>query len=466
VCGSVSHPSPAVKGNDVPNRSQLDFIKTNVSRTAEEVKVLSERAGKLNGEYSANYNAILRKAEALFPDIAELSVKHESGGDAAIKIKSTAKEKARKTDADIIGVSKKLELIKNAESEHQLLTERSVRYTEYIAENRKKAEELAIELTRLETEKAGFERQLAELGERLEFKSKADAVNAVNDSRIWIEKYDEAKSKAEKELNSALITREKYTAAIEEIQSQLEESSAAEYDSLTDEFGKISEYRAGLSKRTAELRTRIERNRQAVCAVTEILSELAETGKRLAELKSISDTANGSLKGKERITLETFAQIRLFERIVQRAGTRLMKLTNGQYELIRRRENTHQGKSGLDIDVVDHYNGSVRSVRTLSGGEAFKASLALALGLSDETEAECGGIVIDSMFIDEGFGSLDDESLNQAVDMLASLASGDMGQSRSIGIISHVAELRERIDKQIIVKKSAADGSEISIAGI
>ena len=149
-----------------------------------------------------------------------------------------------------------------------------------------------------------------------------------------------------------------------------------------------------------------------------------------------------------------------FDRIIARANTRLMLMTEGQYELKRRREaGNRQSQSGLELDVVDHYNGSLRDVRTLSGGESFKASLSLALGLSDEIQCSASGIRLDTMFVDEGFGSLDDESLRQAINALMGLTEGN----RLVGIISHVSELRERIDRQIVVKKSRDGGSHAQL---
>ena len=109
--------------------------------------------------------------------------------------------------------------------------------------------------------------------------------------------------------------------------------------------------------------------------------------------------------------------------------------------------------------MIEHYNGTRRSVRTLSGGESFKASLSLALGLSDEIQSLAGGIRLDTMFVDEGFGSLDEESLQQAVRALSSLTEGN----RLVGIISHVSELKEKIEKQILVKKDRAGGSRVEI---
>ena len=152
-----------------------------------------------------------------------------------------------------------------------------------------------------------------------------------------------------------------------------------------------------------------------------------------------------------------------FDRILERANLRLMTMSRNQYELKRREEgDNRKEKTGLELNVIDHYNGTQRSVRTLSGGESFQASLSLALGLSDEIQACAGGIHLDSMFVDEGFGSLDEEALNQAITALGSLTEG----RRMVGIISHVPALKERIDRQIVVTKRRKDGGVSSAVEI
>ena len=174
----------------------------------------------------------------------------------------------------------------------------------------------------------------------------------------------------------------------------------------------------------------------------------------------MSDTMNGNLKGKDKVMLETYIQMTYFDRILNRANIRLLKMTDGQYELRRKKDARNQrSQSGLELDVKDYYNGTLRSVHTLSGGESFMASLALALGLSDEIQMGAGGIRLDTMFVDEGFGSLDDETLSKAIEVLAGLTEGN----RLVGIISHVTELKQRIDKQIVVTKDMANGSGISL---
>ena len=158
--------------------------------------------------------------------------------------------------------------------------------------------------------------------------------------------------------------------------------------------------------------------------------------------------------------LETYIQMTYFDRIILRANRRFLAMTEGQYELIRRKEaENNRTQSGLELDVIDHYNGTQRSVKTLSGGESFQASLSMALGLSDEIQSSAGGIRLDTLFVDEGFGSLDEESLQQAIRTLASLGEGN----RLVGIISHVGELKERIEKQIVVTKSKNGGSHVEI---
>lgn len=188
--------------------------------------------------------------------------------------------------------------------------------------------------------------------------------------------------------------------------------------------------------------------------------EITQLEEKLTWVKALSNTANGNLVGKEKVMLETYIQMTYFERIIERANIRFLMMSGGQYELKRRKDSkNNRSQSGLELDVIDHYNSTERSVKTLSGGESFKASLSLALGLSDEIQASSGGIKLDTMFIDEGFGSLDDNSLEMAINALADLAESN----RLVGIISHVNELKDRIDKQIIVKKGKTGGSKIFI---
>ena len=150
-----------------------------------------------------------------------------------------------------------------------------------------------------------------------------------------------------------------------------------------------------------------------------------------------------------------------FDDIINQANLRLMQMTGGKYELKRRSESDKK-IYGLELDIIDHYctdsANRLRDVKSLSGGESFQAALALALGLADVVQHHSGGIKLDSMFIDEGFGSLDENALNQAIATLSKLSNGG---SKLIGIISHVAELKEQIPRQIIVSKSPDGTSHV-----
>ena len=208
-------------------------------------------------------------------------------------------------------------------------------------------------------------------------------------------------------------------------------------------------------KKSSAIHHRLETNRSARRNIRAKEQEMEEIGKEWTWVKALSDTVSGEVGKKERITFEAYAQMAYFERIIARANTRFMIMSAGRYELKRCTEEDNRGKSGLGLAVIDHYNGSERSVKTLSGGESFMASLSLALGLSDEIQAFAGGIRLDAMFVDEGFGSLDEEALDLAVRALGGLAEG----RRLVGIISHVQELKGRIDRQIVVTKDGRGGS-------
>ena len=259
----------------------------------------------------------------------------------------------------------------------------------------------------------------------------------------------EAKEALEKrmtELNSVITS----------LTEQLKEAVNISVAELNVQKENLTQQKKALSSERDEIHARLEINSDMYEKIRRQQTELLKTETRWKWMKSLSDTANGTITGKARIMLETYIQMQYFDRILARANIRLMTMSSGQYELVRRKENKSRvGKTGLELDVVDHYNGTVRSVKTLSGGETFQASLSLALGLSDEIQSSSGGIQLDTMFVDEGFGSLDEDALDQAIRALKDLSQG----SRLVGIVSHVAELKERIDKKIIVtKKRTEDG--------
>ncbi|MDN6730769.1 MAG: SMC family ATPase, partial [Atopostipes suicloacalis] len=173
----------------------------------------------------------------------------------------------------------------------------------------------------------------------------------------------------------------------------------------------------------------------------------------------LAEVANGTSKRTNYVSFERYLLSIYFSEILQAANERFITMTNNRYKLVRREEKTKgQSAEGLEIDIFDRYSGKERSVKSLSGGETFKASLALALGLSDVIQSQQGGVEINTLFIDEGFGTLDIDSLEIAIETLMELQSS----GRLIGIISHVEELKNRIPARILVE-NIKEGSQARI---
>lgn len=207
-----------------------------------------------------------------------------------------------------------------------------------------------------------------------------------------------------------------------------------------------------------KLYSRRETNQQAVRKLQQLTKEREELRKRYQVLNTLSRTANGSLAGTAKIDLESYMQRQYFQQMIRCANRHLERMAAGQFLLkCRRLENlSTQGNAGLDLDVYSLITGKVRDVKTLSGGESFMAALALALGMTDVITQAVGAVHIDTLFIDEGFGSLDENAREQAIRILQGLSGG----SRLVGIISHVTELKEQIEQKLVVTKGKS-GSKV-----
>lgn len=272
-------------------------------------------------------------------------------------------------------------------------------------------------------------------------------------------------------LRQALDTAQKQHAAaqakcaqlrgkIATLHTQTDAAPAADIVALQAQCEALSARIDALQAQMNALDTRLQQNRTARAKLDTQRQEYDAAHERWQWVHALAATANGAIPGQEKITLEAFLQAAYFDRILGRANTRLLIMSGGQYELRRcERAGDNRSQTGLELEVVDHYNGTARSVKTLSGGETFAASLSLALGLSDEVQSSAGGVQLEAMFVDEGFGSLDSEALQQALTALVGVSGG----CRIVGIISHVAELKERIDRQIIVTKDRSGGSRVQV---
>lgn len=258
---------------------------------------------------------------------------------------------------------------------------------------------------------------------------------------------------------------------LQELKKQLAEQNELLTDvdeqKLQQEHEKLLVQQRELELQDKRLYAAIKNNQRIKQEVSGYEARRAACEAEYSLINSLSATLNGTLTGKKRVNLETYVQMHYFDKILQRANVRLLHMSRGQYELCRDKmqdadSKTGNSKTGLDLEVKDYYSGNLRSVKTLSGGESFMASLALALGLADEVQSCAGGIQLDTMFVDEGFGSLDDSSLQQAIATLQGLSEGH----RLVGIISHVHDLQEMIDKKILVRKKRGQqgtGSEVAL---
>jgi exonuclease SbcC len=181
---------------------------------------------------------------------------------------------------------------------------------------------------------------------------------------------------------------------------------------------------------------------------------------RAAEIREVADLVNGSGANAMRMTLTSFVLAARLEEVAVTASERLLRMTQGRYTLAHTDTGRGGARTGLGLLVRDSWTGQDRDTGTLSGGETFLASLALALGLADVVTAEAGGAPIEALFVDEGFGTLDDETLDEVMDVLDGLREG----GRMVGLVSHVAELRQRVPSQVRVEKGRT-GSELTVIG-
>ena len=204
--------------------------------------------------------------------------------------------------------------------------------------------------------------------------------------------------------------------------------------------------------------SRLESNKRTRELLETYQEEYEEKKERFVLVRHLSQTACGTLAGSVKLDFESYVQRQYFQRVVQRANVRLMQMSQGQFLLQCRELDklSMQGKAGLDLDVYSLATESARDVKTLSGGESFMAALAMALGMADVVADSVGAVRLDTLFIDEGFGALDDHAREQAIRVLYELS----GEDRLIGIISHVQELKEQIENKLLVKKGK-NGSHV-----
>lgn len=449
VCGSTVHPDPAKLSDHAVTELEVEQAKK--TRTAAE-----EKRDMAYAAFEAEKTEKQKLAQAVEKEEADF-----------VLAQTIAKQQRKEAEQNYVSLQKIAEQIREklvypslaeAKKQYAAMQKALAAAEQEIERKRQKVSELAEAMNTLKGQKLAeeenqktakklavkTEKEYAKLLEKSGFVSEETYHLAIlpERSRFKLEREEKEyesqclRQQSEQKLLEKQVSGKTYTDTTE-----LNEQLKAEKQALKE-----------AEKTYMELHTAYENDRSVLqnCAV------YLEKGKKLERedqvIKSLSKTANGRLSGSAKIDFETYIQRQYFKQIIHEANKRLLTMSNHQF-ILKLKEEANTGRKtneGLDLSVYSLVTDSERDVKTLSGGESFLAALAMALGLSDIVERSAGAIHPDMMFIDEGFGSLDAQSRQQAIEVLAELA----GDSRMVGIISHVTELKEQIDRKLVVSRT------------
>lgn len=458
VCGSVEHPEPAGLPEGAVTQEQLESLDKQIKELTGETNAAAQEAKELGGIEKTRREALIGAFAGICGEACEIGL-----------MENVINEKAKECSAEELRLSDR---IKDAEGKIERRTAVAKALPEKETEEKEAAEIISREelaMATAQSSKKSIMNRINELNRELEEKmpgisSKKEANTKINELRGEKERITRDAERRQKACDSCKSVIAELKGRKDVISHQLSEMQEKD---VTEETARLSENegkRSELETARKKLYSAVENNRHVLDNIIAGKEKLDATERRIAPFAILSDTANGQIKGRSKISLETYVLGGYFDRIIEFANIRFYKMTNERY-LLKRREDPDDKKSqaGLELNIVDTLNRSERDVRSVSGGEAFKAALSLALGVSDEVQSRTS-IRLDTLFIDEGFGGLDDSSIDKAISALEELSSGN----RLIGIISHVSELKSRIDKQITVEKkidmnNAYIGSTVTI---
>lgn len=510
VCGSITHPKTAQLLLEAPSEAELNKLKDKKDILNEEMLQASMRASGSKKEFETRRKTIEEALSELYQEKGQevrtdlkgmLSFVRDCLSVLKDRILNLEKAKARlKSECDrkeictvqLKDLQKRLETY---EAETAQLKEEQIQTTAELkaCKREKEAIKSKLEFASLEEAKEVIAKKKGELEELRNRYLRAEKeyheadgnlkttigllsefTNQCQDQREaldlackeFLKKLKEYGFRKEEDYLNALLTQEEideikntckqYETARQEIKVRLDRikektygKERADLEAIRNEIKLNSDERNQLEKLQKEVHNRIIENKGILTHIKEINKIREEKSRQYLDISAMSKTANGRLEGKQKITFETYVQAAYFIQIIEEANKRFYEMSGKRYQLLRKEEGSLQGATGLELNVYDTWTGKIRNVKSLSGGESFMAALSLALGFSDIIQNYAGGIEIDTMFVDEGFGSLDTEALEQSIHTLNNLTLGN----RLVGIISHVEELKERIEKQIIVKK-------------
>ena len=440
VCGSMVHPTPAAIRKDAPTKSQVDSAK----KAADRCRSDFENAASLSGVAASTKNKAAKEVCDLILTIFD---KQTDPSDIEsinrFKAEFEGHMSACENKARTLQKNKKVteEKIKKKEQ-----LEKSLKSLSAESDNTdKEINELRVAIETGKTETVMLSEQCENIRKGLRFSSKDQAISEIDLKKQLAEKLLSEFEKAQKEYENKKREIENITSAEKELKVQIEKMPVTDIVRLTQEKLELEEQTKALNYEDREIAARLGSNRKALNTIINTEKEYIEAASYFEHCEDLYKTASGEIRGSMRIKLESYVLSAYFDRVIKRANQRLRIMTDGRYSFERNETARDRRKStGLDLDILDIESGKSRAVNSLSGGESFMAALALALGMSDEIQSQSGCIRLETMFIDEGFGSLDGEHLDKAVNALSDLTKGDC----LIGIISHVEKLKELISKR------------------
>ncbi len=449
VCGSTVHPDPAKLPDHAVTELEVEQAKK-TRAAAEEKRDLAYAAFEAEKTEKQKLAQAVEKEEADF-----------------VLAQTIAKQQRKEAEQNYVSLQKIAEQIREelvypslaeAKKQYAAMQKALAAAEQEIERKRQKVSELAEAMNTLKGQKLA-EEENQKTAKKLAAKTEKEYAKLLEKSGFVSEETyhlailpERSRSKLEreeKEYESQCLRQQSEQKLLEKQVSGKTYTDTAE---LNEQLKAEKQALKETEKTYMELHTAYENDRSVLqnCAV------YLEKGKKLESedqvIKSLSKTANGRLSGSAKIDFETYIQRQYFKQIIHEANKRLLTMSNHQF-ILKLKEEANTGRKtneGLDLSVYSLVTDSERDVKTLSGGESFLAALAMALGLSDIVERSAGAIHPDMMFIDEGFGSLDAQSRQQAIEVLAELA----GDSRMVGIISHVTELKEQIDRKLVVSRT------------
>ena len=440
VCGAVHHPSKAHLSVATISEAELKKLHTQAEKSQKEANDLSLRAGNLKGTLEEKEKSLAETAEKEVGN-ADLSLLSNNITEAENALQSEKKI----TAAAMAALLEKQSRLKKID---QLLEDKE----NIIRESSGRIQKLTTEIAGDNSSFSVQNKELEALLKDLKYASRTEHEEVIQNKEEELKEINRHMESAEKKFSEKKSHSDQLKGRIESLKTSLKDVPEYDLDRIRESEKAAEEERRSLNREYMDVQKRLENNRRALQGIREVSLKSEKLEEKARWLKAMRDTATGKVIGKAKIDFETYVQMTYFDVVLSYANRRLQIMSDGQYTFKR-------GKSGLDLNVIDHYNGSEREVSTLSGGESFMASLSLALGLSDEVQSRTSAVHVDTMFVDEGFGSLDDETLMKAIEALGGLEEG----GRLVGIISHVRDLQQRIDKQIIVRKGRNGSSSVSI---